>query len=99
MTVKDLYCQYYFEAIDAVISCIKDRFDQPGYITYKSSEELLLKAAKQEDYTSEIEAVSKFYQKNLDQELLKTNSLRLGKLSLQTQACLQYMTFRNTLKV
>lgn len=28
-TVKDLYCQYYFEAIDAVISCIKDRFNQP----------------------------------------------------------------------
>ena len=71
-TVKDLYCQYYFEAIDAVISCIKDRFDQPGYITYKSNKELLLKAAKQEDYTSEFEAVSKFYQNDLDQELLKT---------------------------
>ena len=48
-TVKDLYRQYYFEAIDAVISCIKDRFNQPGYITYKSSEEFLLKAAKQKD--------------------------------------------------
>ena len=43
------YRQYYFEAIDAVISCIKDRFNQPGYITYKSSEEFLLKAAKQKD--------------------------------------------------
>lgn len=77
-TVKDLYRQYYFEAIDAVIACIKDRFNQPGYITYKSSKELLLNAAKQEDYTSEFEAVSKFYQNELDQELLKTQLVTFG---------------------
>ena len=32
---KDLYCRYYFEALDLVLEAIRDRFDQDGYHTYK----------------------------------------------------------------
>ena len=37
--------QYYFEVLDLAFCGIKDRFDQPGYATYKNLEELLLKGA------------------------------------------------------
>ena len=30
-TPKAYYKQFYFEAIDLIINCIQDRFDQPGY--------------------------------------------------------------------
>ena len=30
-TVVDVYCPVYFECLDHVVSCIHDRFDQPGY--------------------------------------------------------------------
>lgn len=35
-TPKTYYKQYYFEAIDLIINCIRDRFDQPGYKIYSS---------------------------------------------------------------
>ncbi len=43
-TVEDQYRVIYFEALDLITSCIENRFDQPGYKTYKKVQELLLKA-------------------------------------------------------
>ena len=59
-TPKDLYHQEYFQAFDAAIACINSRFDQPGYKIYNHLEQLLLKAARQEDYMPEFEAVCEF---------------------------------------
>ena len=50
---KSLYRQYYYEAIDLIISCIEDRFNQPGYKVYQTLENLLLKACKSEDFESD----------------------------------------------
>ena len=36
-TVKDHYRVVYFEALDLIISCIENRFNQPGYKTYVKS--------------------------------------------------------------
>ena len=43
-TVEDRFRVVYFEALDLIISCIEDRFDQPGYKTYGKVQALLLKA-------------------------------------------------------
>jgi len=48
------------EAIDLVVNFIRNRFDQPGYKIYCNLENLLLKAAKAEDYTAEIKFVLGF---------------------------------------
>ena len=50
-SVEDQFRAIYFEAVDTVTSCIKQRFDQPGYKQYSILETLLLKAA----ISSEIE--------------------------------------------
>jgi len=45
-TPKTYFKQVYFEALDLIINCIQDRFDQPGYRIYQSLEILLMKACK-----------------------------------------------------
>ena len=34
-SAKDLYRQQHFEALDLVVNCVKDRFNQPGYQVYR----------------------------------------------------------------
>ena len=48
-TPKAHFKRCYFEAIDLIVNCIQDRFDQPGYRIYHLLETLLLKACKQEE--------------------------------------------------
>ena len=48
-TPKDFYRQRYFECLDLIINHIKDRFDQPGFSVLRNLEDLLLKAAWNED--------------------------------------------------
>ncbi len=47
-TPEGLYRQHYFECLDHVVNCIKDRFDQPGYGVLRKLETLLLNAARGE---------------------------------------------------
>ena len=54
ITPKDFYRQQYFECLDMCISCIKDRFNQPGYAALKNLEDLLIKAANNENYNSDL---------------------------------------------
>ena len=54
-TVKDHYRVVYFEALDLIISCIENRFDQPGYKIYGKVQMLLLKAAASESYDEELQ--------------------------------------------
>ena len=44
-TAEDHYRKIYYEALDLIISCITDRFDQPGYRIYNKIQDLILKAA------------------------------------------------------
>ena len=37
-TPKEYFRQKYFECIDTIVSCIRDRFDQPGYRVLKNLE-------------------------------------------------------------
>ena len=49
-TVQDYYRYKYFEALDAAISSITDRFNQPGYAIYRNLEELPVNAARGKNY-------------------------------------------------
>ena len=52
---KAYHRQHYYDAFDLVINCIKERFDQPGYEVYYKLEKLLVKAAQNQDVTSEFD--------------------------------------------
>ena len=43
-SIEDHYRIQYFEALDLLIACIKDRFDQIGYRVYSKLETLLVAA-------------------------------------------------------
>ena len=68
-TVEDHYQVIYFEALDLIISCIENRFDQPGYKTYGK----VLKAAASEPYDEEVQFVLSFYGSDFDSLLLPTH--------------------------
>ena len=48
------YCQLYYEALDDVADATKDWFNQPGYRIYDNLQDLILKAAKGDDFTAEL---------------------------------------------
>ena len=52
------------------MNSIKDRFEQPGYEIYRNLEQLLLKACRREEITSEFDAVCSFYKDDLQPQLL-----------------------------
>jgi hypothetical protein len=51
-TARDHYRKVYFEAVDHLISSVKERFDQPAFKVYATLETLLLRAAKGEDISN-----------------------------------------------
>ncbi len=84
-TPKCLFRQLYYEALDLIINCIEQRFDQPGYHLYRRLEALFLKSFKQEDYEEELLAVSGFYGDDFNLDTLRTQLQIFGVHSLQTQ--------------
>ena len=46
-TSKSLYRQQYYEALDLITNCVRSRFNQPGYNTYKNLQELFLRLSKE----------------------------------------------------
>lgn len=52
-SLRDMYRQVYYEAIDLLVQTIEDRFDQQGYNVYCCLEQLLLKAIQKKDYSKE----------------------------------------------
>ena len=74
-TVKDFYSQHYFECLDFIINAIKDRFDQPGYKALKQLENLLIKAARGEEYKDELESVVDHYGNDFTQSSLQLEIL------------------------
>ena len=72
-TPKSLYQTVYLNALDAIIACIEARFDQPGYLILRQLESLLIKAVNKEDFSSELESVSRFYDTEIDEALLVTH--------------------------
>ena len=73
-TVKELYRPQYYAALDLIIQAIDDRFDQPGYKTYSSLQNVLLKVLNSGDISEELKVVldsygSDFHATNLKPQL------------------------------
>ena len=71
-TVQDVYRPIYFECVDYVVSCICDRFNQPGYIKLLKLENVLLKAAKNLPYQEDLDTVEEGYGSDFDVSRLST---------------------------
>ena len=71
-TVKDLYRPTYYECVDYIISCFRDRFNQPGYIKLLKLENVLLKSAKNLPYQEDLDAVVECYGCEFDVSRLNT---------------------------
>ena len=59
-SVEDNYRMIYYEAVDLVTSCIKNRVDQQDYLFHSACESLLLKAVNGGDFHEDINAVVGF---------------------------------------
>ena len=70
-SVEEYYRQTYFEVFDVICSTVEDRFRQPGYQLYSNLEQLLLKAVRKENYSSEFDFVTKFYESDLNVHALE----------------------------
>ena len=70
--VEDHYRSIYFQALDYAVSSIEDRFDQPGFQVYKNLEELLVRAANKQDYSTELKDVLQLYGDDFDEDELTT---------------------------
>jgi len=75
---KAYYRQVYYEAIDNTISCLSDRFNQPGYQLYSNLEQLLIKASQQEDFSEPFKTVCDFYKDDLVSDLLHVQLRTFG---------------------
>jgi len=64
--LKILYWQKYYDVLDLIKNCVRSRFDQPGYNTYKNLQELLFKVIKGDNFESELQYVSQFYQDDIN---------------------------------
>ena len=70
---KNFYRKHYFEAFDTMINWIESRFDQEDFKMYALLEQVLLKAAKHDEYEEELKEIIQFYKE--DELLLRIQLL------------------------
>lgn len=86
-TPADHFKQIYFEALDAIINAIKDRFNQPGYQTFSNVEQLLLKAIAKVNYEDELKQVSEVYAGDFDALTIKSELYLLPTIFKNSSPC------------
>ena len=64
----DHFKQIYFEALDAIVNAINDRFDQPAFELLSQVEQLFLKSIKKQDVTDELKMIEKHFKNDYDEE-------------------------------
>ena len=74
-TIEEMYQTYFHDALVAISSNIKERFQQKGYEMVMNLENLLLKCASGKDYSKELEIITNFYESDIDKNLLETQLL------------------------
>lgn len=72
-SVEDSYRPIYFEVLDFITTCVKDRFNQPGYKVNQKLEVVLLHAESGKPYESKMKFLLDFYGSDLDAMLLPTH--------------------------
>lgn len=70
---KELYRQMYYEALDLVMNCVKERFDQPGFRVYRHLEDVLLKSVRgDKTFKEDLDFILDFYKDDLDKTSLSS---------------------------
>ena len=77
---KSLYRQKYYEAIDLIVACIEDRFNQPGFAMYHLLNSLLIKACLQNEIETDVNVICEFFHDEFDKDLLIVQLHTLGVL-------------------
>ena len=91
------YRQLFFEAVDNVVLAISEKFDQPGYRTYRDMQDLITKACRGEPYEDELEYACDFYGDDLPRFQLQTQLPLLRHLFQETAAA--NVTFHEIVRV
>ena len=58
---RDQYRKQFYQAIDVLISSVRDRFDQPSFLVFENLESLLIKTLKGEETSAEMKIARKKY--------------------------------------
>ena len=59
-TAKDYYEEIYLDAFENIIKCLEERFDQKGLEMYDNLQQVLILAAKKEDYEEKLKEILYF---------------------------------------
>ena len=71
--LRNATAKFFYQAIDMVANCIRDRFQQKDYIeTLQTMENLLLKTLCEEDFGLELQQISLFFGSDLDKFKVET---------------------------
>jgi len=73
--VEEHYRRQYYEAIDSTIATIEK---WPGYVMYCNLEGVQIKAARQQDFSAEFQAVTDFYGDDLQASSLSAQLTTFG---------------------
>jgi len=76
-TPEDYFKPMYFQALDAIVNAINDRFDQPGLIKFGNVEQLLLKSIVKDDTSSELKVLKTDFGGDYDPVQLESELLLL----------------------
>ena len=63
----------YYEALDLIINCVKERFDQPGYGIYKNLQDIIIKSIKKESYDDSFNVITSLYQSDNNPDQLRVH--------------------------
>ncbi len=63
---KEEYRRVYFKALDLAVTSIRSRFDQKGFKTFSSVEQLLFKACGGQCFKEELDLVCSFFYDDFD---------------------------------
>ena len=55
-----------------IIECLDDRFEQEGQQMYSNLQDLLMLAARNEDYDDKLKAILDFYKEDFNEDSLKS---------------------------
>ena len=92
-TAMMYYKHMYFEALDAAVVTLEDRFNQNDYSMYAKLEQLLLLAATQKDYSQTLQEVLDFYGLDFNASELETHLELLGHMDIECAG--NELTFRD----
>ena len=81
--VEEEYQRQYYAALNSVITCIKERFEQKDYEMYATLEQLLIKAILGQSFEEELQKVIGFYHDDFNDDKLRVQLRTLSVVIVQ----------------